>query len=184
VRKPLACRAEGNTPSQVTEGEDFLAREIRMPIEASHIMMFARSIGDNNPIYYDQTYADTTDTKGIIAPPTFARAVSQFDPDYELRPKENEKWFGSGKTATGIHNKAKTSGGLHAEQHFEYHKNVKPGDQLTVRSMAGKNWEKDSKRAGRLKFSETIQEFWNQDGELVITMRSVVVHTEKPVEQK
>ncbi len=161
-----------------------MAREIRMPVEASHIMMFARSIGDSNPIYYDQAYADKKGTKGIIAPPTFARAVSQFDPDYELRPRENEKWFGSGKTSTGIQNKAKTSGGLHAEQHFEYHKNLKPGDQLTVRSRAGETWEKDSKRAGRLKFSETIQEFWDQDGELVITMRSVVVHTEKPVEQK
>ncbi len=26
-------------------------------IEASHIMMFARSIGDPNPIYYDEDYA-------------------------------------------------------------------------------------------------------------------------------
>ena len=161
-----------------------MTREIIMPIEASHIMMFARSIGDTNPIYYDQAYAEKEDTEGIIAPPTFARAVSQFDPNYELRPKANEKWFGSGKTPTGIQNRAKTSGGLHAEQHFEYHKNLKPGDQLTVRSRAGETWEKDSKRAGRLKFSETIQEFWDQDGELVITMRSVVVHTEKPVEQK
>jgi len=159
-----------------------LTSEIKMPIEASHIMMFARSIGDTNPIYYDQTYGNTKDIKGIIAPPTFARAVSQFDPDYELRPRPNEQWFGSGKAPTGIRNKAKTSGGLHAEQHFEYHKNVKPGDKLTVHSRTGKTWEKDSKRAGRLKFSETIQEFRNQDDELVITMRSVVVHTEKPVE--
>ena len=155
-----------------------------MPVEASHIMMFARSIGDNNPIYYDETYAEKKHTKGIIAPPTFTRAVSQFDPDYELRPKANEKWFGSGKNPTGIENKAKTSGGLHAEQHFEYHKHVRPGDQLIVRARLGKTWEKDSKRAGRLQFAETIQEFWNQTGELVITMRSVVVHTEKPVEQK
>ena len=99
-----------------------MTRDIIMPIEASHIMMFARSIGDTNPIYYDQTYADKEDTQGTIAPPTFARAVSQFDPDYELRPKANEKWFGSGKAPTGIQYRAKTSGGLHAEQHFEYHK--------------------------------------------------------------
>ena len=67
-----------------------MTREIIMPIEASHIMMFARSIGDTNPIYYDEAYAEKEDTEGIIAPPTFARAVSQFDPDYELRPKANE----------------------------------------------------------------------------------------------
>ena len=28
-----------------------------MPIEKGHIMMFARAIGDENPIYYDEEYA-------------------------------------------------------------------------------------------------------------------------------
>ena len=28
-----------------------------MPIEKGHIMMFARSIGDENPIYSDEEYA-------------------------------------------------------------------------------------------------------------------------------
>ena len=32
------------------------------PIEASHIMMFARSIGDGNQIYYDQDYAAGAET--------------------------------------------------------------------------------------------------------------------------
>ena len=31
------------------------------------------------------------------APPSFAQAVAQFDPDYFLRPKPGEKWFGSAK---------------------------------------------------------------------------------------
>jgi acyl dehydratase len=161
-----------------------VTQKIKMPIEATHIMMFARSIGDQNPIYYDAKYAENRDTQGIIAPPTFARAFVQFNPDYELRPNPNEKWFGSGKTPTGIGTESKTSGGLHAEQHFEYHRQLKPGDQLSVRSKQGKQWEKDSKRAGRLKFVETIQEFRDQNEQLVITMRSVVVHTEKTVEEK
>ena len=40
-------------------------------VEASHIMMFARSVGDANPIYHDEEYAKGTDSGGIIAPPTF-----------------------------------------------------------------------------------------------------------------
>ena len=32
----------------------------RFPIEAGHIMMFARSVGDDNQIYYDADYAKTT----------------------------------------------------------------------------------------------------------------------------
>ena len=30
-------------------------------VEASHIMMFARSVGDDNPIYQDEEYANKTD---------------------------------------------------------------------------------------------------------------------------
>ena len=71
-------------------------------IEASHIMMFARSVADDNPIYCDEDYAAATEPGGIIAPPTFAQASAQFDPDYFLRPKVGEPWFGSGKEATGI----------------------------------------------------------------------------------
>ena len=29
----------------------------KFPIEAGHIMLFARSIGDANPIYYDAEHA-------------------------------------------------------------------------------------------------------------------------------
>ena len=29
----------------------------RFPIEAGHIMMFARAIGDDNPVYYDEALA-------------------------------------------------------------------------------------------------------------------------------
>ena len=69
-------------------------------IEASHIMMFARSVGDSNPIYHDEDYAKSTELGGIIPPPTFAQSSAQFDPEYFLRPKVGgDGWFGSGKEA-------------------------------------------------------------------------------------
>ena len=125
-----------------------------MPIEKSHIMMFARSIGDPNPIYYDEDHANDSDVGSIIAPPTFTQASAQFDPDYFLRPKIDGKgWFGSGKEPTGAKKEGSSSGGdgggaamgLHAEQHFEYHRPVRPGDILTPETKPGKTWEKDSK---------------------------------------
>ena len=73
----------------------------RFPVEASHILMFARSIGDSNPIYADESHAAGTEVGSIIAPPTFAQASAQFDPDYFLRPKDGQRWFGSGGTASG-----------------------------------------------------------------------------------
>ena len=158
-------------------------------IEASHIMMFARSVGDSNPIYHDEEYAKSTEIGGIIPPPTFAQSSAQFDPEYFLRPKVGgDGWFGSGKEATGSKPSSGSGGGggaamgLHAEQHFEYHLPVKAGDTLSTTTKPGKAWEKESKRAGKLKFSESVTEYRNQNGDLVITATGVGVQTERAVD--
>jgi hypothetical protein len=143
------------------------------PIEATHILMFARAIGDANPAY------DLTRTEHVVAPPTFAQASAQFDPDYHLRPKPGEPWFGSGKTASGVESE-KSTGNLHAEQHFEYLRPIRAGDVLTVETHDGERWEKQSKRGGALWFAERITDFRDQGGELVCRARAVVVNTQHP----
>jgi acyl dehydratase len=161
----------------------------KFPIEAGHIMMFARAIGDDNPVYYDEAYAKKTEPGGIIAPPTFAQSSAQFDPDYVLRPKIGQPWFGSGKEPTGVKpgagSEETASGrGLHAEQHFEYHRPLRPGDVLTAAVKPGRTWEKEGRRSGKLIFSETIIEYRDQNGELVITARGVGVVTERAVDRE
>ena len=157
----------------------------KFPVEASHILMFARSVGDYNEIYADEEYAKTTEPGSVIAPPTFVQASAQFDPDYFLRPKPGKPWFGSGKEPTGVKKESGSGGGggLHAEQHYEYHRHPKPGDILTATEKPGKKWEKQGKRSGKLLFSETVTEYRDQNGELVVTARSVGVQTERPVDQ-
>lgn len=161
----------------------------KFAVEASHIMMFARAVGDDNPIYYDADYAAGTEPASIIAPPTFAQSSAQFDEDYFLRPKVGKDWFGSGGEPSGIKREKKkgegsgaAAGGLHAEQRFDYHRQLKPGDVLSATVKPGKSWEKESKRAGKMKFSETITEYRDQQGELVITATGVGVTTEKVIE--
>ncbi len=160
----------------------------KFPVEASHILMFARSVGDYNEIYADEEYAQTTEPGSIIAPPTFVQASAQFDPDYFLRPKPGTPWIGSGKEPTSVKKEGSGGGGgggggLHAEQHYVYHRHPKPGDVLTATVKPGKKWEKQGKRSGKLLFSETITEYRDQNGELVVTARSVGVQTERPVDQ-
>ena len=158
----------------------------KFPIEAGHIMMFARSIGDANEIYYDEEYAGSTEPGAIIAPPTFVQSSAQFDPDYFLRPKIGQEWFGSAKGPTGITQREGSGGGggggggLHAEQHYEYHRQLKAGDVLTAEGKAGKTWEKEGRRGGKLTFSESVTEYRDQSGELVVTATSVGVRTERP----
>jgi acyl dehydratase len=197
----------------------------RFPVEAGHILMFARSIGDPNPIYSDADYAAASEVGGIVAPPTFVQSSAQFDPDYFLRPHPDRPWHGSGREATGMRFPAPTpdpggasgggsgadrsgasegggaasggaasggaasgsagrSGGvgLHAEQHYEYHRPLLAGDVLTATVRAGEGWEKQG-RSGRLVFSETITEYRDLDGNLVVTARSVGVVTEGPKQE-
>lgn len=157
----------------------------KFPIEAGHIMMFARSIGDANKIYYDEDYAKGTEPGAIVAPPTFVQASAQFDPDYFLRPRIGQEWFGSAKGPTGITKKEGSGGGgggggLHAEQHYVYHRQPKAGDVLSATTKPGKSWEKEGRRGGKLSFSESVTEYRDQDGELVVTATSVGVRTERP----
>lgn len=150
------------------------------PVEAGHVAQFARAVGDPNPIYRDAAYADATEVGHLIAPPTFTMAAAHSDPHWPLRPQSGQPWRGSGRTPSGTAETDASAGGaaqpvgLHAEQHFEYHRPVRPGDILTVTERPGATWEKDGKR-GRMCFAEVITEYTDQDGEPVVTARRVGV---------
>jgi len=87
----------------------------RFPVEEGHILLFARAIGDLNPVYTDREAAAGSEVGGIIAPPTFVMAGAQFDPDYPLRPKPGKQWFGSGATPSGMSSPAGGSAGSSSE---------------------------------------------------------------------
>jgi acyl dehydratase len=155
----------------------------RFPVEASHILMFARAIGDENPVYTDPSSPEAAAFGGVIAPPTFTMASSQFDPDAMLRPKVDEPWFGSAKEPSGA--TITSTGRLHAEQHFEYHRPLVAGEVLTATERAGKTWEKESKRGGSLLFEEKFIDYTTVGtGELVVTARFVTVLPSQAVKQE
>lgn len=168
----------------------------RFPVDAGLIHVFAQAIGDPNPVYHDEEAARAAGFPGVLAPPTFVQASAHFDPDYPLRPKPGQPWFGSGRepSGTGRGGVAGVGGdggggasrgtGLHAEQHYEYHRPLCAGDVLTATVTPGRRWEKEGRRAGKLLFSESVTEYRDQRGELVVTARSVGVMTSRPVEQE
>jgi acyl dehydratase len=157
-------------------------------------MAFARAIGDFNPVYHDATAAKATEVGGIIAPPTFVQASAHFDDDYPLRPRPGVRWFGSGAAAPAPKEPderaapapAPSSGasggtGLHAEQHYTYHRPLRAGEVLTVHARAGETWEKQGRRGGLLTFREGITEYRDAEGAPVVTARSVSVMTSQTV---
>ncbi len=136
----------------------------RFPVEAGHVLAFGRALG------LDQGLPRI----GDVAPPTFAIASAQFDPHYLLRPRPGGAWHGSGGDAGLV---TEGAGGLHAEQHFVYHRPVRVGDVMVGATRPGEEWEKHG-RSGRLRFREQITEFRDEAGELVVTTRSVSVQRE------
>ena len=54
---------------------------------------------------------------------------------------------------------------------------------LTARYSEGETWEKHSKRAGKLTFTERLVDYYDQDGNHVCRARGVGVKTERPVDQ-
>lgn len=160
--------------------------DFEFPVDRTAILNFAAALGETNPIYWDEAHAKATPLGGVIAPPTFAVASALWNPDAGLRgirqiPKRTDA------AEKGGAKEGRGGGGgsarlLHGEQRFDYHQPLRPGMRLTAASRAGRTWEKEGKRGGKLRFSETITELRDERGELVVTATSVGIVTEKAVE--
>jgi acyl dehydratase len=159
--------------------------EIQFPIEAAHVLMFARAVGDPNPVYSDAACAAAQGLAAVIAPPTFPIAADHFDPDYERRPHPDVPWFGSGRNPVSASGGPQPieggPSGFHAEEHFVYHRYPKVGDRLRGRMREGETWHKQGRLGGKLSFSEQITDYRDEAGELVVTARWVSVMTERQV---
>ena len=152
------------------------------PVEAGHIALFARAIGDGNPAFSDPASPEARACGGVCAPPTFTQAADHWDPEYDRRPRPGVPWYGSGREPVGAG--AQPAGGVlgfHAEQEFEYHRPVRTGETLTATVRPGRTWQKHGRRGGALSCTETITEFRDEAGELVVTARFVGVGTERQV---
>jgi hypothetical protein len=137
----------------------------RFPIEPGHVLRFTRALGQPDP----------EPTEPVTVPPTYTAASVEYDEQWWLRPQIGQPWFGSGRDA-GTQG---TGRGLHAEQHFVYHRPIQAGEVLHGEFHPGKTWEKRG-RGGLLKFTEEITEWRDDAGQAVVTERRVRVTTETP----
>jgi hypothetical protein len=152
------------------------------PVDRTQVMLFARSLLDIRPEFSDPTDPATKAVGGIVVPPTFVQCSAHWQPDYGLdltRPRKDAPARREGAAGGG----GGLGRGLHAEQRYEYHHPIHVGDTLTVTSHPGKSWEREGRRGGKLKFSESVTEYRNQDGVLCVTATSVGVQTERAVDQ-
>jgi acyl dehydratase len=112
------------------------------------ILRFAEGIGDDNPLWTDETYAAGSPYGGIIAPPSFI---------FACLGSVQVGWRGLG--------------GFHAETAMTFHHPIRVGDKITARVVFDgfDGPIEASNFAGRRIKDYLRQEYRNQDGELVAT---------------
>jgi acyl dehydratase len=138
----------------------WIGREIGrsvLPIEAGRLRFFAKAIGEDDPVYFDEAAAKAAGYAGLLAPPTFLFAA-ELDSGAAFRMLD-EMGVPLGRI-------------LHGEQGFEYFLPAIAGDVISVRSTVKDIYEK---KGGALEFIELHSEARNSAGELVARMRSVTV---------
>ena len=147
-------RARCGDPGLVAASNEGRRRRVEMaierfPVEAGHILMFARSIGDANPVYADAAYAaahrgrrhpraadvragERPVRRGLPAAPEGRPAVVRLGQGTDAASAAASRRGGGGGGGGG------GGTGLHAEQHYTYHRPLRAGDVLTAATRAGR----------------------------------------------
>jgi acyl dehydratase len=120
-------------------------------IERWAIRRFADAIGDSSPLFNDEKEARKTRFGGMIAPPTFGRALSAGLPDIKLDMPAFR--------------------GLDGGSDWEYVQPIRPGDRITVQTRIADLRESEG-RLGPMVFITTETTYTNQYGEICAIQRS------------
>lgn len=127
---------------------------VKNEVEKGAIRKFADAIGDANPLYRDEAYAEKTRHGRIIAPPTFSRTF-----DYGEIPGFS----------------IKRDGLIHGEQHFEYFRPIYAGEVLYCSTRLADVYEKKGK-LGNMIFLVYEQKGIDEEGKTVFFARSNVIY--------
>ena len=124
-------------------------------VEKGAIRRFAESLGDYNPIYYDEEYARASGYPTVVAPPTFP---ASFHSAADLR-----ELLGVGIKSL-----------LHAEQGFEYERPIFAGDRIYVATKVADVLER-SGPAGKMDVAVIEDEGRDEEGNLVFRARRTLI---------
>ena len=144
---------EENTiiPESLLEAIGVESDPITYEIEKGHIARFAEEIGDENPLFSDEIKARNSRYGGIIAPPTFYRA---------LRPGSLPESAESPFTRN-----------LDAGSDWEFFEPIRPGDRITVTIKLADVVEREG-RLGKMIIITRETRYENQLGQIVATQKT------------
>lgn len=127
-------------------GVDLRRRLYNTEATRDAIRHFCHGIGDENPLFLDESYASRSRYGAIIAPPAFLNSVY---------------WISGGNMGfPGVH-------GFHAGNDWYWFKTIHLGDRMTVKERLTDVVEKKSRFGGRMVLCYSEGLFRNQRDELI-----------------
>ena len=136
-----------------------------LPIERGAIQDFALAVGEDNPIFFEPDAAMAAGLPELVAPPTFT--VRQIFP---VPREERETRLGTNLDYARV---------LHGEQEFVYRRLPAAGEVLTGRVRVSKDFEKEGKRGGAMRFVTYESVFTDSEGEEVLRAYYTLIQTAK-----
>ena len=119
---------------------------VRVEIEHSPVMLFARAVKDAGPIYASEQAARAAGFTRVPVPPTytFVMASAGAFPDIQPPGGSGSMYANTGADAASAF--ARDGLFLHGEQHFTYHRTVSVGDVLEGRLRTSKPVSRRARR--------------------------------------
>lgn len=135
---------------------------LRLPVfqacaDVSQLRLFAKVVGETDPIYIDESAARAAGYPGLPLPPTFLFSLELLQPDTQWRQQ-------LGIVPGRI---------LHGEQSFTYHRVAYAGETLQFATRIADIYDK---KGGALEFVVKETSVTTPSGEAVADLRSVIVH--------
>ena len=143
--------------------EEFI--EFDLPVDEEKVTEFALAVGADDPVHLQ---ADAAREKGFpsqIAPPTFT--VTQIFP---VPREERERRLGANLDYARV---------LHGEQEFVYKRLPRIGETLKGRMHISKDFTKEGKRGGSMRFVTYQSVFTDAAGDEVLTAYYTLLQTSK-----
>jgi acyl dehydratase len=134
-----------------------------LPIERGKVREFAMAVGEDNPIFFDVDAARRQGLPDIVAPPTFT--VTQI---WEVPREEREARLGANLDYERV---------LHGEQEFIFHRLPVAGETLTGVMRISRDFEKEGRRGGTMRFVTYESRFTDSDGRDVLTAYYTLLET-------
>ncbi|MGI9292717.1 MAG: MaoC family dehydratase N-terminal domain-containing protein [Pseudomonadales bacterium] len=127
-------------------------------VETGRLKFFAKAIGENDPIYFDEEAARAAGHRDIPAPPTFLIVLTAEAPN--SLPVVDLLGMDIARV-------------LHGSQEFEYRGFIYAGDVISVTTSITDMFDKKN---GAMDFVVLEHTFTNQDGAMVARCASTLIH--------